>query len=1139
MSTSKPESSDNKVLDLLESFPQGQIYTIAPKQYVVRGYDYFRQGRLMNFAWSEDYSMLTAHVSGNRLYAVTISANGHGLELRCNCPAWTAHSNCKHVVCSLITIKSLLQSDTFRTHRPDEGYIDALMKELRNEPQTDETPLKQLIKPGYSIVIEKDSSISDIYLRSDGKKINTYLNDLPHELRKLTDYSYYSNYSRQRELAGSMQKIGNKYPIILKTKAEEAIITFNQDGCLACTEFDAQPDSVRACKVCVAKGKTLLDTAVSGDFAFDREAKTFSLIQNKKGWQVWNEAVNLLYETDSYDDFPDDNDTSFLMPKKLFQEMQIVYPTDEGDKPRDLLLKSDGQEARVHNAIAKYRLTLTPDSLEKQFTMTAECKVDGLECSPAYDVFGFFPRAEGSLSAPLRSQKRKKILYQAFFDMLSADSKTAAEKIIKQSLAVADFRKFRTKREAKAFLLDHLALFMKNESRLLLHDTGWLSFRIDKTKESLLYKIPYGLFGCEIFRDTLQHDRMTLSAEALFGKLPKLYEQLKEHDIELFFDKKPVTTSSWDFAFDAVRPSGIDWFEIRPEITCNGEALDEGLWKHILAGKGVIDKGDCIQVVDANANRIIRMISEIYGTSNKGKGQQREIVQIPRLRILDWIMLRNSGVRVRLSPEDEKIISRLMSFEKIAAKPLPTRLKAKLRQYQKDGYFWLAFLYEHRFGACLADDMGLGKTVQAISLLAGIKEGLINCPSIKNACPHLIVLPPSLLFNWESEINRFCPGLKTVFYTGKERNTDFKGYDIVLTTYGLVRMDIDKLKEIPFDVIIFDEAQAVKNIYADTTGAVRQLKACFKLSMTGTPVENHIGEYYSIIDLAVPGLLGDFEDFKPLIRQEVSPVLDMIIRRTRPFVLRRTKEKVLKELPAKIETDIYLELTEKQKGLYKKTVEQVRQTIDDAYRTKTQGQAQIIALTAILRLRQLCVAPQLLAPDIKEPSPKTGFLIEQLTELLEEKHSALIFSQFTSFLDLLEYDLKKHDIAYLRLDGSTPVIKRKKLISQFQNSEGPSVFLLSLKAGGQGLNLTKASYVFHLDPWWNPAVENQASDRAHRIGQKKKVTITRILMRHTIEEKMMELKKKKLALYKAVMEDASGARKGLSIKKDDFNFLLS
>lgn len=380
--------------------------------------------------------------------------------------------------------------------------------------------------------------------------------------------------------------------------------------------------------------------------------------------------------------------------------------------------------------------------------------------------------------------------------------------------------------------------------------------------------------------------------------------------------------------------------------------------------------------------------------------------------------------------------------------------------------------------------------------------------------------------------------MRVVHYTGKDRHTFFENIDIVLTTYGLVRKDIDKLKDILFDVIVFDEAQAIKNIFADTTGAVRKLKAKFKLVMTGTPLENHIGEYYSIIDLCLPGLLGDYEDFKPLIKMDASPSLNMIIKRTKPFILRRTKEAILKELPPKTETDIYLELTEKQKILYKKTVEQVKNTIDEAYLTKTHSQAKIIALTAILKLRQLCVSPKLIAPEIDECSPKIDFLIEKLKELIEVGKSSLVFSQFTSFLDILQKYLDEHGFDYIRLDGSTPVGKRKKLIEKFQTSENPLIFLLSLKAGGQGLNLTKASYVFHLDPWWNPAVENQASDRAHRIGQKNKVTITRILMKHTIEEKMMYLKKKKFELYKAVIDESSISKKGLTITKSDFDYLL-
>ena len=236
---------------------------------------------------------------------------------------------------------------------------------------------------------------------------------------------------------------------------------------------------------------------------------------------------------------------------------------------------------------------------------------------------------------------------------------------------------------------------------------------------------------------------------------------------------------------------------------------------------------------------------------------------------------------------------------------------------------------------------------------------------------------------------------------------------------------------------------------------------------------------------------------------------------------------------------MYLDLTERQKSLYQHTIAQIRPAIDDAYRTKTQAQARIIALTAILKLRQICLSPKLLQPDTHDSSPKITFVIERLTELMEAGHSALVFSQFTSFLDLVETALVSHHIPHVRLDGSTPTAKRRTMVQRFQEGKDASVFLLSLKAGGQGLNLTKASYVFHLDPWWNPAVENQASDRTHRIGQTQKVSILRILMRHSVEEKMMALKKQKSALYEAVLEGTTHRGGSASITKEDFDFLLA
>jgi len=1141
-------STKAELLGLLQAFSPGDIYTIAPKQYVVRGFDYYRQGRLLEFEWAPDQFGLIATVKGTKTYQVALKASGSHLSFSCGCPAWSFHSNCKHVICSLLTIRNLLDSAAFKIVNRDESRREGLLRELFDDQiPADDTVMKsnKAEEPapkvrGYSLIINKGKQINEIYIRLDGKRLRQYHHTCPHELRQFVHpLPSYLHMSRLLDFEHFLRRYGNRHPIILETDSGEARIQFDDvKHYRTCTKFDAYPEYVEISKLCMHEDREIGVTGISGDYIFDLDAGTFSLIKDRSGWKLWNEAYDILYTSDAYEEAPDDDNTSFTLPIGMFRMPQLIFSSSEGDVPLDLILKTEGSPAEVLKPVASCRMMISQVPDADYFTLRAECIIEGVPTSPAFKVFRILTSTRSGLSSTLRVHKRRKAICRAFFDMLMEETKTGADSVIKKALANGDFNRYSIKREAREVLKTHLAIFNYNERQLFLHNRSWLSVDINKKRELSLYRIAYEIFGWEIFKDMQQHSLMTISAEEMSKNLPLLHERLKEQDIELYYEHKPVKTTSWDFAFDATRPSNLDWFEIRPEIRCDGKLIDEKTWQKILAGRGMSEQDDCVRILDANSQKVLSMISDICKTDGKEKGVRREVVQVPRLRILDWIMLRNNGVRIKLPQEDEEIIDRLTTFDKIEARPLPSKLKAKLRTYQKDGYAWLAFLYENRFGACLADDMGLGKTIQAISLLGGIKEGRIRCSGRAEQYPHLVVLPPSLLFNWENEITRFYPGLKIVFYTGKERNTFFEGFDVVLTTYGLVRRDIEKLKEIKFDVIIFDEAQAIKNIYANVTGAVRQLKGNFKLAMTGTPVENHIGEYFSIVDLAVPGLLGEYEEFRPLIRQEVSPSLDRIIKRTRPFVLRRTKEKILKELPPKTETDIYLELTEKQKALYKRTVAQVRQTIDEAYRTKTGQQAQIIALTAILKLRQLCVSPQLLSPEIKEPSPKIVFLIESLKELLEENHSALVFSQFTSFLDVLEPDLMKHNIDFLRLDGSTQVKKRKKLIEAFQDGDGPAVFLLSLKAGGQGLNLTKASYVFHLDPWWNPAVENQASDRAHRIGQKKNVTITRILMRHTIEEKMMALKKKKLELYKAVMDDSGTGKKGFSVTKADFNFLL-
>ncbi len=1153
---------ENEILRHLEELPAGQIYYISPKPYIVRGLEYYRAQRLTQFKWSKDHTVLTAKVRGSSLYSVSFFMEGKRLRYECSCPAWAPETHCKHVICALATVKNTLNPDLFHTGSQSERYRDLLRAGLLSVE--DNTPLPPVMKERLcSIVLERKyyNGFFEITVHQNGRPTASHgYRDLPPELHSVAKAgSFY--YNPSKTLLEYLQKQGNIYPLFLKIQGEKVPLEWDPSLVFTSrTGVNAQNGMVTLNRLCISNKEACKRPYLLGEnFVADIDARRFGILADTKGWFLWRQFMDVLKhaaqdmdDNELYDGFYDgfDNDGGFddglvkpvNIPMEWFQHNQFMIFEEYRDHlNHDLVLSVDQGAVSPGTAVQDYSMTIGEHEREEgKMVLKAGCTLGEFTGSTTKTFFDFLPAiAHGRfMSTPLQAKKRRSVLIKSFLRLLSVRTKNEAEKMIRESLSEGDFNKRAVRTEAKSLLNGALLMSNQKTYRLQPYDGKWYLIKNNREQEALLYTIPYEIFGLDIFREMRTHDAMTISAENLYRHLPALYSRLQEHHIPLFFQGKPVKTSTWDFSFDCRRERGIDWFEVRPEIRCDGELIDDAAWQRILNQNGVTEDAGFIRIVDSNTQEILNSIAAIYNEDKTTGSEAKEIVQVPRLKILDWIYLRNKGVKVRLSKEDEELMERLSRFEKIEERPLPDKLRVKLRHYQKEGYYWLSFLYEHRLGACLADDMGLGKTIQAISLLAGIKEGKVK-PVGPVEGPHLIVLPPSLLFNWENEIKRFYPGLEIHFYTGKERRAEFKDCDVVLTTYGLVRRDIERLKDIPFHVIIFDEAQAIKNIYADTTGAVRQLTGYFKLTMTGTPLENHLGEYYSILDLSLPGLLGDYDVLKSQIKLETSPSLEMILRRTRPFVLRRTKEKILKELPPKIESDIYLELTDRQKALYKKTVEMVRSTIADAYARKTQAQAQIIALTAILKLRQLCVSPKLVDPSVNEPSPKIEFLIDKLKELQDEGHGALVFSQFTSFLDVLEEDLKKNGLSFCRLDGSTAVAKRKRLVEDFQGGESASIFLLSLKAGGQGLNLTRASYVFHLDPWWNPAVENQASDRAHRIGQKNKVSIMRILMRHTVEEKMMELKKKKLALYKAVMEDSAQGRRGLSVSKSDFDYLLA
>lgn len=1173
---------DNPVIQALRSFPANTIYFLASKQDVVKGFQHHEEQRVESYSWSKDSSVLEANLRVDGLNAVSFWVEESKLRFDCDCPAWKPESQCAHVIGALLTTINLLAPYLFPRRRQNPSYLDALKRMLAGETDTPpQTPLAELANQffqdgralstrmggvlaspvaqppkdqptgKFAIALENSDGASHIQVQRDRHPV--FYGSAPHLPKELAPVSYWYTLTKPATSAAFVDYLthhAGKHPIVVQIPQGERI-EVRWEPSLKCrkqTQLNLTAKGVWVKAVCLTEDGPLRRFEAFGGLVADLAERRLGLIEEGQGWVLYQELYRLHLHDSAVGEEPRDGGPfgdggplgtgSFLVPLERFRDIEIFLPRSANVEMSEIRsLQVDGQMVEAQPGRVRPRLTIdtvTEDTGGAR--LIADLALGDVTEIPPHRVFDFFSVLESrELPGALRSQARRTTLCDAFFKLPAARNVTEGQKLIREALAASDIMRFRFRKIAMDLLKGYLQKLLAVNDRLVAAGGQWFQIPDDKRKQALLYQIPYSLFGQQIFKSMEFHSVMSLPAVPKGAQLQRLFSEFQKHDIDLYINEKPVVATRWEFSIDATRASGIDWFEIRPEIQCNGVRLSEAEWLEALGNSGVREGDDVFEMLDSESREILTSVAEILKARARSKAK-REIVEVQRLQILDWIALRKRGVKVKLAAEDEAVVERLLHFEKIDPTPLPARLHAKLRPYQKEGFHWLAFLYQHRLGACLADDMGLGKTLQAITLLGAIHEGHLAPIAGQTVGPHLVVLPPSLLFNWESELKRFYPELRIGFYTGKERSTEFQSFDVVLTTYGLVRKDIEKLREHHFHVIVFDEAQAVKNIFADTTGATRQLRGYFKVALTGTPLENHLGEYYSILDLCLPGLMGDYDHFKAFIKP--SPVMDLLVRRTRPFVLRRTKDAILKELPPKTESDVYLELTEKQKSLYQHTVAQVRSSIENAYRSKTQAQAQIIALTAIMKLRQLCVSPRLLDKSSKDPSPKLDFLIGKLKELREEGHSALVFSQFTSFLDLLEEELQASALAFSRLDGSTAVKRRKHLVEGFQNGEAPPIFLLSLKAGGQGLNLTRASYVFHLDPWWNPAVENQASDRAHRIGQLQKVSITRVLMRHTIEEKMMELKKRKLALYKAVLEDTARGAKGFSISKSDFDFLL-
>lgn len=474
-------------------------------------------------------------------------------------------------------------------------------------------------------------------------------------------------------------------------------------------------------------------------------------------------------------------------------------------------------------------------------------------------------------------------------------------------------------------------------------------------------------------------------------------------------------------------------------------------------------------------------------------------------------------------------LEQLVALTALPEIDVPRGLRAVLRDYQQNGLNWLQFLRTHHFSGVLADDMGLGKTVQTLAHLQYEKEqGRMNQAS-------LIIAPTSLVGNWLEEAKRFTPELKVLVFHGVMRHqVNFADYDLVISTYGLMQRDKVRFLDYHFYYLILDEAQFIKNSRTRTTQIVQQMRAKHRLCLTGTPVENHLGELWSLFHFLMPGLLGDAKQFKqffriPIEKQSDAERRSILAGRVRPFMLRRTKNEVARELPAKTEITRTIELSGAQRDLYEAIRMSMEKKVREAIARQGLGKSQIVLLDALLKLRQICCDPRLLSiPEAimaYEQSAKLNTLMELLDNLMQEGRSVLVFSQFTSMLKLIEQELTARQYDYLKLTGQT--VNRQTLVKRFQDGEVP-IFLISLKAGGTGLNLTRADTVILYDPWWNPAVQDQATDRSHRLGQQNPVFVYKLIAAGTVEEAMLAMQEKKRALFDGVLSARGSGAIGLT-----------
>ena len=574
---------------------------------------------------------------------------------------------------------------------------------------------------------------------------------------------------------------------------------------------------------------------------------------------------------------------------------------------------------------------------------------------------------------------------------------------------------------------------------------------------------------------------------------------------------------------------GINWFDFSISYNLGGKTYSRQELQQLISynkkGEAYIKLDNQYYILESGAQeeKVEQMLKDAETQADGYRAPYHNLLYYKNL-------VEKSGINFKGNQVFNELEDEISGLNVVKERDIPAEVKSKLRDYQKNGYHWLRFLHKYHFGGILADDMGLGKTLQMLTLLK----------SVEPEKPALVLCPRTLIYNWQEESDKFFDDLKTLVYYGtpderEEMRHNFNDYDLIISSYSTISRDVEELnaEEISFSFAILDEAQHIKNHRTKRAKAVKDIQANSRLALTGTPLENSVEELWSIFDFLMPGYLGNYSYFKknfltPINRNNEQEKMTELKERVAPFILRRRKDQVLKELPEKIINVHPVSMTQLQEDSYQAVLEDVRGELEQTVDEKGFNRSRINVLAALTKLRQICNHPSLVLGDEGKAhnSGKLDALRELLADALSGGHKIIVFSQFVKMLKLIREELEQQGINYLYLDGSTR--KRMEKVREFNSNPEVEIFLISLKAGGVGLNLTAADMVVHVDPWWNPMVERQATDRAHRLGQENRVMVYKLITRGTVEEKMLKLQQRKQDLFNNIIENNVNPIKAIS-----------